>query len=51
MPISGNHKHNSDYYKKQKMMCKNLGIRPPPEKMGIIRKFKYIYRQLTRGDK
>lgn len=39
---------NADYYARQKAMCKNLGIKPPPKNMGIIRKFKYIYKQLAK---
>ena len=34
------------YYIRQAAMCKNLGIKPPPEDMGLIRKLRYIYKQL-----
>ena len=39
-------KKNDNYYVRQAAMCKNLGIKPPPEDMGLIRKLRYIYKQL-----
>ena len=38
---------NDDYYARQKAMCKNLGIKPPQKDMGLIRRFKFVYRQLV----
>lgn len=41
-------KKNNDYYEKQKMMCKTLGIRPPPDNLGLIAKIKWIYKELDK---
>lgn len=36
----------NERYEGQKAMCKNLGIKPPPENIGLIRKLRYVYKQL-----
>lgn len=41
-------KRKDGYYIRQAAMCKSLGIKPPPENMGLIRKLRYIYKQLTK---
>ncbi len=41
---------NDGYYARQKAMCKNLGIKPPPEDMRLIRKLRYIYKQLKKQE-
>lgn len=39
---------NDNYYVRQKAMCKNLGIKPAPKDMGLIRRIIYFYKQLRR---
>jgi len=37
-------KHST--YERQKLACKSLGIKPPPENMGLFKKLKFVYKQL-----
>lgn len=34
------------YYMRQAAICRNLGIKPPPRDMGLIRMMVYVYKQL-----
>ena len=40
-------KHDA-YYKRQKELCKMLGIRTPPKKLSLIRKFIFLYKEIER---
>lgn len=41
-------KKKNKYYSQQKQMCRALGIKPPPKNVGFIKKFKWIYKELTK---
>lgn len=47
-PKSAPHNKKSEYYKRQKVMCNTLGIKQPPEELSLLRKLKFIYRELTK---
>lgn len=38
----------TNYYTRQKAMCKALGIKQPPKKMPLWQKFKFVYKQLNK---